>query len=427
VILTGVRVLFVTPVEVGSGETITSVHLARSVVERGGAVAFLASAFAATFIRPEFRGEVRVLGSDGAENRRTWHAALGEFGPDVVVFADYPLLFFTSGASPLPDKAWVRSLDGIEARLVTLDHTGFAQRPIGLFFGPPHLSFHYESLPGLPERMEILLPCPMNEPGPVEGRRGAPFRYWSVPLETGDEPRAGTRARYLEGDERYLVFHASARWAWEAAEAFALPHYRYLPTLLENHLAGAPHPVRLVSVNNGRLLPNPRGQKLRVTNLRPTDTPSFEALLFASDLLLTENRISITLGKAICGYLPSVALVNSRRYRELLRTASRETREILFDMESERPGAVFPYEIFPSGMRRELEQLGLYRDNSITRAFTTLELYAEETGRELVRLLVDDEAREAHRARQRDYVQRLARLDDGEAVLRRIVGAKAAV
>jgi len=60
------------------------------------------------------------------------------------------------------------------------------------------------------------------------------------------------------------------------------------------------------------------------------------------------------------------------------------------------------------------------------RAFTTLELYAEETGRELVRLLVDDEAREAHRARQRDYVERLARLDDGEAALRRIVGAKAA-
>jgi Family of unknown function (DUF6365) len=419
-------VLFVTPVEVGSGETITSLHLAEMIVDRGGKVLFLASAFAAEFIRGEFTNAIRVLGRDGEENRRRWSKALDQFRPDVVVFADYPLLFFTSGVAPLADAAWVRSLDDVDAALVTLDHTGFAQKPIGLFFGPPHLSFHYESLPALPSRMEVLLPCPMHEPGPVAGRRGTPFRYWDVPLGIPPDVREETRARYLEGDDAYLVFHASARWAWETAEAFQLAYYRYLPALLEIHLERAPKPVRLLSMNNGRLLSGAPGGRLRVSNLKPMDKASFETLLFSSDLLLTENRISITLGKAVCGLIPSVVLVNSRRYRDLLRTTAPAIRASLVEMEAERPGSVYPYEIFPSGMARELEELGLYRENSITSGFRTLELYANaETSRELVGLLGDDDMRGELETRQRAYVERLARLEDGEHCLQMVAGTTA--
>lgn len=420
------RALLVTPVEVGSGETITALHLAEAIVRCGGDVCFLASAFAAELIPDQFTSAIRPLGSDAAENRRSWSAALGEFRPDVVVFADYPLLFFSSGVSPLADDEWVRSLGGVDAHLVTLDHTGFAQRPLGLFFGPPHLSFHYESLPPLPEGMEILLPCPMHEPGPVAGRRGRPFRSWDVPLEIPARSRATTRERYLEGGDGYLVFHASARWAWETADAFELPYYRYLPALLERLFAPAPKPVRVVSVNNGRLLSAPAGGKLTMANLRSMPRRAFEELLLSSDLMLTENRISITIGKAVSGFVPAAALVNGRRYRELLRSVDPETRALLFDMESERPGAVYPYEIFPSGMGAELERLGLYRDNSLTAAFRTLELYdVDRTGGELVRLLADEEARAALRHRQRDYVERLAKLEDGEEALRNVVAPAA--
>jgi Family of unknown function (DUF6365) len=419
-----VRVLFVTPVDVGSGETITSLHLAEMIVNRGGEVLFLASAFASRFIGAEFTNSIRVLGRDGDDNRRLWSDALDEFRPDVVVFADYPLLFFTSGVAPLADAAWVRSLDDVDAQLVTLDHTGFAQKPIGLFFGPPHLSFHYESLPALPDRMEVLLPCPMHEPGPVAGRRGTPFRYWDLPLGIPPEVREATRARYLEGEDDYLVFHVSARWAWETAAALQLAYYHYLPTLLEIHLERAPKPVRLVSVNNGHLLSSAPHGRLHVSNLEHMDKSSFETLLFSSDLLLTENRISVTLGKAICGLIPSAALVNSRRYRELLTTTAPAVQALLFEVETERPGSVYPYQIFPSGMGKELEELGLYRDNSITLGFRTLELYADgDTSGELVGLLADDDARVALQTLQRRYVERLARLEDGEHRLRMLTGA----
>ncbi|MCZ7571762.1 MAG: DUF6365 family protein [Ardenticatenaceae bacterium] len=416
------RVLFVTPVEAGAGETVTALHMAENIVERGGNVLFLASAFARRLIGQQFPEAIRGLTDDGEQNRALWKAALFEFRPDVVVFADYPLLFFSGGVVPLVDKEWVRSLDDVEACLVTLDHTGFAQREIGLFFGPPHLSFHYQTFPAIPARMHLLLPCPMNEPAPVAGRRGEPFRYWDVPLRAPDEQRRAVRRRYLDHEDDVLVFHATARWAWQTAQANNIPYYQFLPEILVCYLADLPKPVTLVSVNNGQLLQPPAGSPLRIVNLASLPTAEYEALLFASDLMITENRISITLGKAICGGLPCAVLRNSFRYRALLHRLEEPLREMVITMESLRPGAIYPYDIFPSGMRDELEQLGLYRDNSLTQGFQDLEVYGGEATRQILRdLLIDEAARAALRAKQQRYVDRLRRLDDAELVLRRLI------
>ncbi|HBY99603.1 MAG TPA: hypothetical protein DEP84_37645 [Chloroflexi bacterium] len=416
------RVLFVTPMEVGSGETITALHVAERVAKCGGDVLFLASALATRFLEPRFPDAIRVLTGDGERNRETWEATVRAFRPDAIVFADYPLLFFSSGVAPLADAEWVRRLEDVEACLVTLDHLGFAQRAIGLFFGPPHLSFHYETLPAIPARMQILLPCPLHEPAPVAGRRGEPFRYWDVPLHVPDEQRRAVRRRYLEREDDILLFHAAAGWAWQIAQANDLPYYQFLPEILAYYLADLPKPVTLVSVNNGQLLQPPAGSPLRIVNLASLPTAEYEALLFASDLMITENRISVTLGKAVCGLLPCAVLRNSFRYRALLRRLEGPLREVLTGMEWLRPGAIYPYDVFPNGMRDELEQLGLYRDNSLTQGFQDLEVYGGEATRQaLRRLLTGETTRATLRGYQQHYVAGLQALPDAEAVLRRLI------
>jgi len=96
----------------------------------------------------------------------------------VVVFADYPLLFWPGGVVPLArEDGWVSRLEDAKACLVTLDHFGFAQEAMEFFLGPPHLvNTHYQLGP-IPSRMKIMLPCPMHEPLPVAGRKGRSFRY----------------------------------------------------------------------------------------------------------------------------------------------------------------------------------------------------------------------------------------------------------
>lgn len=417
------RVLFVTPVEVGSGETITALHMAEQIVESGASVLFLSSAFARHFVEERFPKQIREFRSDGDCNRTLWASSLREFRPDAIVFADYPLLFFSGGVSPLSDKEeWVRSLEEVGACLITLDHTGYAQRAMGLFFGPPHLSFHYENLPAIPERMHILLPCPMHEASHVAGRKGQPFRYWNVPLTLPDDQRREMRRRYLDREDDYLIFHAVARWAWQTAEVHGIPYYQFLPEIFEYYFANLPKPVTVISVNNGTLLRQSSSSKIKIINLPSLPKSEYEALLFGSDLMITENKMSISLGKAICGLLPCATLRNSYRYRDLLRRVKGKLREVVTKMETMRPGAVYRYDVFPNGMREELEQLGLFRGNSITGGFKELEIYREEeTRRELRFLLTDEATRNAIRAQQRAYVNKVQGLDDAAQVLRRLV------
>jgi hypothetical protein len=416
------RALFVTPVERGAGETVTAAHMADNVERRGGAVQLLASPFAAKLVGERFRARVHELTSDSSRNRGIWDATVASFRPDVIVFADYPLLFFTTGVSPLASAGWEEELARADACLVTLDHTGFAQRRTEIFFGPPHLSLHYEALPAPPERMHILLPCPMHEPSPLPWRKGHPFRYWRLPLTLPSERRSEVRKRYAVQGDDLLIFHSVPTWAWTAAQAHGLPYFSFLPELLEHHLGVLAPRVVLASVNNGSLLPRRSGAALRIVNLPVLRVEEYEELMFASDLMITENKISISLGKAVCGLHPCAAFKNSQTLRELLARLDGRLREIVLAMERLKLGSVFPYEVFPSGMREELEQLALYRDNSLTRCFAELELFGgDSTGERLRGLLVEEEPRALLRDEQERYVERVRSLDDAHDALARLL------
>lgn len=417
------RTLFVAPVEQGSGEIVTCLHAAENLTAHGHDVRFLASDLACRYLAPRFAGALEKLTQDGDGNFAAWERTLRDFDPDAIVFADYPLLHFQTGTTPLADHPrWLSSLDAAEACLVTFDHFGFAQEEMGLFFGPPHLSFFYQRFPAIPDRMQIMLPCPMHEPGPVPGRRGTPFRYWQLPLGVDDATRRRVRGQYLENDNDWLVVHSVPNWAWRQAEAMNLSFYRYLGAFLDQFLGDLPRRVTVVSVNNGLLLKTPLDCRIKIVNLEPLPTTDFEALLFSADLVLTENSVSIAMGKAICALQTCAALVNSARLPEIVDRTEGRVQELILEMEGDRMGTVFPYRVYPTSMIQELERIILYRDNTILEGFKAVEIFAgQQTRDELEALLGDREVRGALRAKQQAYVDALDRLGDVNDVLGRLV------
>ena len=417
------RVLLVTPVKEGSGETITALHMAENLTSSGHSVLFLASPFARSFIGSHFPDQVWELGEDGNMNRSLWDTAIADFQPEAVVFADYPLMFAPGGCSPLVEEpGWEESLEELNACLVTLDHFGFAQREMSLYLGPPHLTFYYYKFPAIPERMHIMLPCPMNEPGPVSGRRGEPFRYWQVPFSIPEAACREVRARYLDHDEDFLVFHSVSNWAWRHADVFELPFYRFLPKILDEYFGALPRRVTIVSVNNGSLLEPQPDARVRIINLPPIPKTEFEGLLFGSDLVITENKVSISMGKAICGFQPCAVFKNSYRLMELTKQLEGSLREVVVGMEGIRLGSVFPYEVYPSLVRQDLENIGLYRENSLTKGFWELEIYGDgETRNVLHRIMTDPCFVEELCLRQQAYVGTLKGLGDSAQVLSSLV------
>jgi hypothetical protein len=269
--------------------------------------------------------------------------------------------------------------------------------------------------------MRIMLPCPMQHAGPVEGRRGDPFRYRHLPLGLPDGLRRQVRQTYLDDDEDLLVLHSVAGWAWKMAESLRLPYYKFLPEILAQYLESVRRPVTLVSVNDGRLLPQPSNGSLRVVNLEAMPIDAFERLLLSADLVVTENKPSFTIGVAVCGLRPCAVLKNSFGFAELHDRLNGRLGECVEAMERERPGAVFPFEVFPTGMTGELDKLWVYRGNALVSGYEELEIFGGEPTREaLVRLLEDGESL---RARQQAYVEMLQQADDAPRLLERYLGS----
>lgn len=64
------NVLLVTPVEVGSGESVTARYLALLLAGNGHRVHFLASQFASRFLQDRFAGQITSLGGTARPTSR---------------------------------------------------------------------------------------------------------------------------------------------------------------------------------------------------------------------------------------------------------------------------------------------------------------------------------------------------------------------
>jgi hypothetical protein len=411
------KILFVTPNTAGSGEAITARHMGTDLAKSGHDVRYFADPFTARFLEDPGRGPV-IEASEPGETQARWIGVLRELRPHCVIFADYPLLRLSRRWRVLLQPDCREALDASRARVVTLDHLGMAQGPLTLSFGPPHLELALEHLPAVPAGMNVLLPCPLQSPTPDRSMRGAPFRCWDVPLRLAGERREDVRRRYLGRSGELLVFHTVSSWAVAFCRRHGLPQYRYYTRLFEQLFAPTGRPVTVASVNGGSLLSPSSIPAVRIVNLGHLGAPAYDELLLAADLVISDNRISVTLGKAVSGLVPCAALRNSYSLLEIVDRACSVVADLVLEMDRERPGSVFPFEVFPIWSKADLDTLGVFRNNLLDRCLAALELYGgEETLVEVERLLTDPAASDALRQVQQEYLAALARLPTGEEAL----------
>jgi hypothetical protein len=415
--------LFFAPAEASSGESITAFRIASSAVDAGDTVCILVSPFAARFCPPRLASACRPLVGLPETVKTMWYDAVRDFRPEAIVFADYPLLSFSADTNLPASKDWLRDLEDLDVALFTLDHLGYAQRPGTIYFGPPHLSMYAKTMPPVPSRMRLLLPCPVQEPGPIAGRRGTPVTYRDLPLHLDGQLRRLVRRRYLDDDRDYLVVHTVPTWAWRIAQQLDLPYYELLPQLFAIYFSAHDRPVTIVSVNNGHLLGGIEDSTVRIRNIPPLAMHDYEELLLACDLMLTENAVSVSLGEAICGLIPCAVLQNSFRLSELMDRVQNPIRRILIDMEARKMGAVFPYRVFPLWRPEDVASLGILLDNSMCDGCEPVEVYGGEDTRTIITdLMIDEKYRSGLQIRQLRYLMRLKQLDRAHEAIHNEIG-----
>lgn len=411
------RALLVTPSVVGSGEAVTCSYIARDIIVNGGEVAFLSSKTTASVLSPEHRSRLVELTTDLRENQHRWREIVDTFRPTVIVFADYPLLGLGDAAPPLADPPWVESLADVKASLTTLDHVGYCQRPQLVFFGPPHRSQASAPTGTLPDDMEVLLPCPINEPGPVTGRTGTPFRYLAVADELPSDRRDDVRRRYLAPGTDTLVLHAAPVWSEHIATQLGVRLFDQWPRLIDAHLAGFADRTTVISVNRGGLLPTDRS-RARIVNQPALCPDEFDRLLRSCDLFVTENKISSTLARASFGPSRSAHLSNPSRIGEIYDWPPSALRSIALEMESDNPGSVYPWDVFPIWSADDLDELGVFRENSYRETFESIPMFGRRgEGGALADALSDGTRRSSSSMPRATYRDRVAELPSAARVL----------
>lgn len=410
------RFLLVAPSEMSTGEAVTLAAIGEDLERSGNELSFLASPGANRYLEPRFGGRVQRFGDSLAANQKLWNETLARERPHAIVFADYPLLFFSSGSVPLADDDWVESLERSGCTLFTLDHLGYAQRERIVAFGPPHMTFGIEVTRALPAQMRVLLPCPIND-STGDGLRGVPYR--SAPgLEITEAERREVRARLLDDDRALLVLHTTPGWAVHLARGLGLPHYAFLAELLVEMFAECHRPVVVASVSGDALLTKTQRAGFRTINLQPMPPADFERLIAAADLMLTDNAISVSLGKAVALGRPCAVLANGLGIADLDALGDTPGARWARSIERERPGAIFPWEVFPIWSGDDLERLGFGADHAFRRCAARLELFGGEATRTRIAELLDGgPLRTAIDDAQREYLQQLRALPSASDAL----------
>jgi hypothetical protein len=153
-------------------------------------------------------------------------------------------------------------------------------------------------------------------------------------------------------------------------------------------------------------------------NLSKLETGEYDEILLASDLMITDNRISSSLGKAVCGLIPSLAIRNSYRFSEIMERTDRDAPNVALEMESDCMGSVFPFEVFPIWTVEDVNVLGLFSENPIEKCICTVEMFGDTRTQDSFRqLLTNATYFDNLRARQHDYISVIQRLRTGEETL----------
>ena len=210
-------------------------------------------------------------------------------------------------------------------------------------------------------------------------------------------------------------------WATRLAAQLRLPHYRFLLPILQHYFADLGR-VTVVSVNDGSVPAPASTRDVRFVNLPPLVPSEYEALLCAADLMLTDNAVSVSLGKAVCSLTPCALLRNGFDLAALRERCSDPIGALAIAMENERPGAIFPYDVFPVWDETTLRDLGFHYSSAYGQAFSQLELFGGESTRTAIAaLLFDPTTRSKMRESQRRYIAEVEGLPSAaEAIVTRL-------
>jgi hypothetical protein len=427
------KFLFVCAPSAAYGEINAAVALADEAAALGARIWFIVSPLGAELARPRYGDSTFELTPNKHVNQVKFWRILKKVRPDLIVFTElYEILQPNRMPSfPLIDTKLLQDLEYEQGSLIFLDFIAHAEMLTEIANCPECAGAWDGALASFFQRLWVLLPCPLNEPGPVDSRRGVPFRLNSLPVPIAPHERRMVRSSLLRDPDEILILRTGSTWQTKLAKERGVHLYDHLPKLLEYYLGNFPKPVTIVSVSSLYRFPLSTTARLRFVNFDNLPPGEFHRLMLSCDAVITDNEISYSLSKAT-GTLPGVVLNNSFTVEDVLRREGPGSflSKLVGQLEREHPGSVYPFRIYPLAADEPFpvpqqepvfhavtERLGRMESSPYYRA----ELLGGDATKQFFEwLLLDRQARKIRMQQDEEYIRRLQKAKSGIEVFQRI-------
>lgn len=274
-------------------------------------------------------------------------------------------------------------------------------------------------LPLINECNYLLAHCPLNKP--VTNKHDDLVFNLSLYGEKFillEEEKQRIRQKFsLDGTIKKLVFTATSKWESINMNNFAplTTLLRWVPRIILEYLDNIGEKIALIHIGPQRW--DTSGLMNIFYNhfsyLHPVD---FDKMIFASDLFITTNLVSVTLSKAIFGNVPSIVINNDKIIDFNKFTQKICELPVWYQKMARDVGIAYPYHVFPFGWYNFLKTI--LENNSYLDTFIQAPLFqVSKCINTLKTYLLDCDYREALRKKQLNYVENMLKLATPEKII----------
>lgn len=287
---------------------------------------------------------------------------------------------------------------------------------------PDYYGGNFEVLPHLFGECDyIIRNCPLNNQKYQSSKRVKYFSLYEKSQLVSEQEKSDMRLKLGIKPNEKVIFFASS--SWENINFNKSPYLgkfiKYLPKIIQNYINDLNRQLTVIHVGPGpwEISKDSNINYINYTYCKPED---FDMYLFASDLFITTNVVSVTLSKAIMGNIPSIVLQNYKiiNFDKLQDTLCK--RPIWYQEIASEIGCVYPFRAGFFGWYHLLEKV--LEDNDYTSTYEVAQLFNyKDVIDKLTSYLFDEKKISQLIEKQNRYVSKLTELKSPNAVMEEVI------
>lgn len=287
------KVLFILIIKDSFGEREHAINFALQLLNNQIQSYFLISS--------EIKDSIKIFGFETFEltknsdkNKELLTYILDSLKPKLIICCEYYCMF----------PYIIEILNKSKIPIASMDATGLGEE---LNSDPLKIGKKIGYFTKIPPEIPKISPCPINDPTLKSEKN---LFYWRLYPKKFNSNNIKQKIKNSLGIKGKIVFMAISKWSYYAACFIGLKdYYPFLINMLKNYFSNLEEKIHIFFIAPFNI-ESFKSEDIFIYSLNLLPSETYENLLLSSDLVISDNIIQTSLGKALYCDIPTLVLIN---------------------------------------------------------------------------------------------------------------------